>query len=96
MVPYLQAVSLHERFKAVWRQSWYPERGGSTWVTARTQCSESDGALYDAHIRAVKLQAKTTGKAEVDLFHNLCWEHGKVALGRYPPELDGADAANLA
>ena len=54
-----------------------------TWVTARTQCSESDGALYDAHIRAVKLQAKTTGKAEVDLFHNLCWGHGKVALGRY-------------
>ena len=50
MVPYLQAVSLHERFKAVWRQSWYPERDGSTWVTARSQCSESDGALYDAHI----------------------------------------------
>ena len=65
-----------------------------TWVTARTQCSESDGALYDAHIRAVKLQAKTAGKAEVDLFHNLCWGYGKVALGRYPPELDGADAAN--
>ena len=61
---------------------------------AHLQCSESDGALYDAHIRAVKLQAKTTGKAEVDLFHNLCWGHGKVALGRYPPELDGADAAN--
>jgi len=96
VVPYLRAVSLHERFKAVWRQSWYPERGGSTWVTARTQCSESDGALYDAHIRAVKLQAKTTGKTEVDLFHNLCWGYGKVALGRYPPELDGADAANLA
>ena len=55
-----------------------------TWVTARTQCSESDGALYDAHIRAVKLQAKTAGKAEVDLFHNLCWGYGKVALGRYP------------
>ena len=28
---------------------------------AHLQCSESDGALYDAHIRAVKLQAKTTG-----------------------------------
>ena len=41
----------------------------------------------------MKLQAKTAGKAEVDLFHNLCWGYGKVALGRYPypPELDGAD-----
>ena len=53
-VPCTETVSLHERFKTEWSAAWDSLDGSS----GRT---DFNAPRYDAHIRAVKLQAKVVG-----------------------------------
>ena len=57
-------------------------RGSSTGRT------DLNGATYDAHIHAVKLQAKMARQPERDMFHQLRWGRGELALAPPPPELE--------
>ena len=82
-------VPLNDRFKIVWSKDWDAKADG------RTGRNESNGGIYDAHIRAVKLQAKIAKQSERDMFHQLRWGRGELAFTPSPPELEVADADAL-
>ena len=89
-VPYVETVPLNDRFKEVWcNKGWDPGPDGSTGRP------HSNAGLYDAHVTAVKLQARTAKQPEVALFHQLRWGHNVLALSPPPPELEGAGDALL-
>ena len=89
-VPCVETASLHERFKTEWTEACCDAVSGES--TGRT---DSNSAIYDAHIRAVKLQAKVVEKSERNMFHQLRWGHGNIAYSPPPPELE-ADEPHLA
>ena len=89
-VPYVETVPLNDRFKEVWcNKGWDPGPDGSTGRP------HSNAGLYDAHVTAVKLQARTAKQPEVALFHQLRWGHNVLAQSPPPPELEGAGDALL-
>ena len=53
-------------------------------LTSRTA---SKGELYDAHLRAVVLQARRVQMSEWLMFHQLRWGEGNLAYAPTPPEL---------
>ena len=63
-----------------------PGELGSTGRTAL------NGAVYDAHIRAVKLQARVAKMSEWQMFHELRWGRGNLAFAPSPPELEGSES----
>ena len=86
-VPCVETTSLHERFKTEWSAGWDADPDGSSGR------NDFNGAIYDAHIRAVKLQAKVVGKSERSMFHQLRWGHGnRVAYSPPPPELEADES----
>ena len=86
--PCVETVPLQDRFKSVWEAhscDAEPGLGG----TGRTV---TNGAIYDAHIRAVKLMARISKLSEWQMFHEMRWGRGNVALAPTPPELEGAES----
>ena len=83
-VPAVETVPLDDRFKSVWEAHNFdrdPDDLESTFHTA------SNGGLYHAHIRSVKLQARSSKVSEWLMFHQLRWGRGNVAYAPTPPEL---------
>ena len=85
-VPYVETVPLNDRFKIAWSEAWDADRDG------RTGRTDFNGGIYDAHIRAVKLQAKIAKQSERDMFHQLRWGRGELAFAPPPPELEAAES----
>ena len=85
-VPAVETVSLNERFKSVWEALHsFDSVSDELESTSRTA---SKGELYDAHLRAVVLQARRVQMSEWLMFHQLRWGHGNVACAPTPPELE--------
>ena len=85
-VPAVETVSLNERFKSVWEALHsFDSVSDELESTCRTA---SNSGLYDAHIRAVNLQARISKLSECLMFHQLRWGHGNVACAPTPPELE--------
>jgi len=84
-VPAVETVSLNERFKSVWEAHSFDPVSDELVSTCRTA---SNSGLYDAHIRAVNLQARISKLSECLMFHQLRWGHGNVACAPTPPELE--------
>ena len=85
-VPYVETVPLNDRFKIAWSEAWDADRDG------RTGRTDFNGGIYDAHIRAVKLQAKIAKQSERDMFRQLRWGRDKLAFAPPPPELEAAES----
>ena len=83
-VPAVETVPLHDRFKSVWEAHTCDAKHGEPGSTGRTV---ANAAVYDAHIRAVKLQARMANLSEWQLFHEMRWGRGCVAYAPTPPEL---------
>ena len=83
-VPAVETVSLNERFKSVWEAHSFDPVSDELESTSRTA---STGGLYDAHVRAVVLQARSVQMPEWLMFHQLRWGHGNLADAPTPPEL---------
>ena len=83
-VPAVETVSLNERFKSVWEAHSFDPVSDELESTSRTA---STGGLYDAHVRAVVLQARSVQMPEWLMFHQLRWGHGNLAYAPTPPEL---------
>jgi hypothetical protein len=83
-VPAVETVSLNERFKSVWEAHSFDPVSDELESTSRTA---SNGGLYDAHIRAVVLQARRVQMSEWLMFHQLRWGEGNLAYAPTPPEL---------
>ena len=84
-VPAVETVSLHDRFKSVWEAHNFDPVLDELESTCRTAIN---GGLYDAHICAVKQQARSSKVSECLMFHQLRWGHGNVACAPTPPELE--------
>jgi len=83
-VPAVETVSLNERFKSVWEAHSFDPVSDELESTSSTA---SNGGLYDAHIRAVVLQARRVQMSEWLMFHQLRWGEGNLAYAPTPPEL---------
>ena len=75
-VPAVETVSLHDRFKSVWEAHNFDPVLDELESTCRTAIN---GGLYDAHICAVKQQARSSKVSECLMFHQLRWGRGNVA-----------------
>lgn len=83
-VPAVETVSLNERFKSVWEVLHrFDSVSDELESTSRTA---SKGELYDAHLRAVVLQARRVQMSEWLMFHQLrCGRRGTSPTPRHLP-----------
>ena len=88
-MPSVETVPLQDRFKSVWEAHNCDAEPGELGGTGRTV---TNGAIYDAHIRAVKLMARISKLSEWQMFHEMRWGRGNLAFAPTPPELEGAES----